>query len=248
MKFQSIAVLGAVATVFSLGPLPSIATSHTPPGISSTSTAPMPLGLGLAKKLVLPEPLTTVQKLIGTPGAPYVPNGFDKSSGTWYRWYHDCGNAMSFGDVIVRNEQAVSLWFQGCAGENVKRFGNGDFYVISASGKTSYLDERERRAMSQEANRYRNKVKVPCAMMSLDIEQIANEHHNFPSESRDEIVARYVEAEMQSVHAMGQKIGIAKAMKIGGQFVDYVEAHSAMSPESVKQQFVSDCLNNQLGW
>jgi len=58
------------------------------------STAPMPLDLALAKRLPLPEPLTSLQKLLGTPGEVSTPEGPTKEPGeVWYRWYHDCGDA-----------------------------------------------------------------------------------------------------------------------------------------------------------
>jgi hypothetical protein len=100
-------------------------------GSDSPSTAPMPLDLALAKKLPVPEPLAEVQKVIGTPGEAYTPEGIEEGGqpweahpgDVWQRWYHDCGNGtgVSFGDAISRNGQVITLWFQGCAQENVIR-------------------------------------------------------------------------------------------------------------------------------
>jgi len=96
----------------------SQARPNFPPGIDAATTAQMPLDLRLAKKLPLPEPLAAVRKVIGALGEGYTLQGAGQPGDVWYRWYHDCGNAMSFGDAIARDGQVMSIWFEGCADEN----------------------------------------------------------------------------------------------------------------------------------
>jgi hypothetical protein len=37
-----------------------------------------------------------------------------------------------------------------------------------------------------------------------------------------------------------------KVVQIAGRFVDYVEAHSGLAPEKIKEQFVADCTSLNL--
>jgi len=64
-------------------------------------------------------------------------------------------------------------------------------------------------------------------MMAHDIPAMADEHRNYPDESRDDLVARYIESALPTLHAMGQDMPIEKLAQIAGRIVDYVEAHSA---------------------
>ena len=225
----------------------------------------MPLDLALAKKLPVPEPLVSLQKIIGTPGEAYTPEGIEEGGqaweahpgDVWYRWYHDCGDRMSFGDAIVRSGQVMTLSFQGCAGENIIRMSNGDFHVVPLQGKTTYLAEtpkeqafREnlRKEEAAEDQQFRSAVGVPCAMMAIDIEAIAEEHLGYPDESHDELAARYVVAALPDMHAMGQDMSAAKLTQMAGQFVDYVEDHSDLAPKQLKKQFTTDCTSGKLPW
>jgi hypothetical protein len=87
---------------------------------------------------------------------------------------------------------------------------------------------------------------VACAMMGRDIKAIAEEHLNYPDASRDELVARYIEAALPALHATGQDIPMEKLAQIAGQFVDYVEAHSGLASEKLKEQFAADCTSGNL--
>jgi hypothetical protein len=233
--------------------------ASSPPGPEEDTTAPMPLDLALTKKLPVPEPLASVQKVIGTPGDAYTPEGTTKMPNeVWYRWYHDCGDRMSFGDAIVSGGQVMTLWFQGCAGETIVReASSGDFHVVDAHGKITQLAEtpkeqafRENLSKKEAAEdqRFRSAVGVPCAMMAIDVEAIAEEHLDYPDESRDELAARYVAAALPDVHAMGQDMSAAKLTQIAGQFVDYVEDHSDLAPKQLKKQFTTDCTSRNLPW
>jgi len=244
MKLKSVAAIGAVSVVAWLQPVLMLAASSDPPSVDTSTTAAMPLDLDLARKLVLPEALAEVQKIIGTPGGPYVPDGLD-NPGTWYRWYHDCGNSMSFGDVAIRDGQAISLWFEGCAGETIKRFAKGDFYMIDADGKITYLSENERRENTEIQRAFSESMKIPCVMMALTIELIDEEHTQFPTESRDELVARYATAALAD-QAVGADI--KKIIEIGSHFVDYVESNPGTNPSEMKERFVGDCVGNRLPW
>lgn len=253
----SVATLPTFAFADAANAQPYHQLSHFPPPFEASTTAPMPLDLRLAKKLVLPEPITNVQKIIDSPGAPYVPQGLGKSPGIWHRWYHDCGNSMSFGDVIVQHGQAVSLWFVDCAGETIIRDADGDFHTVDAHGNIKYFAETPKEKAHLEwvrqqeaiANRLlRKTVGVPCAMMALDIEAIAAEHVNYPNESRDELVARYVESAIVSLHAAGHDMPVSKITQIAEHFVDYVEGHSNLSPKDLKERFTADCTSGNLSW
>ena len=225
----------------------------------------MPLDLALAKKLPVPEPLASLQKVIGTPGEAYTPEGIEgggeaweaRPGDVWYRWWHDCGEAMSFGDAIVRAGQVVTLWFQGCEGETIIRMSNGDFHVVDGHGKVTQLAEtpkeqafREnlRKEEAAEDQRFHSSMGIPCAMMAIDIEAIAEEHLDYPDESRDELVARYVAAALPNLRTTGQDISAEKLTQIAGQFVDYVEDHSDLAPKQLKKQFTTDCTSRNLPW
>jgi hypothetical protein len=212
-----------------------------------STTAPMPLDLALAKKLLLPEPLASVQKIIGTPGETNSTEGKVVS----VRWWHDCGgDTMSFGDVFIRDGQVAHLWFQGCAGENIIRDADGDFYVLEANGTETYLTETAKeRAFSEGQKQFVAKaLGVPCAMMALDIEAIAEEHLGYPDESHDELVARYVAAALPNLRAAGQDISFETLTQRAGQLVDYVEDHSDSAPEQLKGQFTTACTSGKLPW
>lgn len=131
--------------------MPAHAPPDTPPAGASTE-ARVPLDLRLAKKLPLPEPLAAVQKAIGAPGGGWIPKGVGarRSGEVWYRWYHRCGNNMSFGDAVVRDGQVVGLWFEGCAGETVIRRANGDFHVVDENGKITFLSQAQKREQGRE--------------------------------------------------------------------------------------------------
>lgn len=231
------------------------------PGPDGANRAPMPLDLTLAKRLTVPEPLTLVQKVIGTPGEAYIPEGTAKTPGeVWYRWWHDCNDdqGVSFGDAIVRSGQVVTLWFQGCEGETIVREANsGDFHVVDAHGKITQLaetpkeqafQENLRKAETAEDQRFRSAIGVPCAMMAIDIEAIAEEHLGYPDELHDELVARYVAAALPNLHAAGQDMSAAKLTEMAGQFVNYVENHPDLAPEQLKKQFTTDCTSRKLPW
>jgi hypothetical protein len=188
------AIASAIIATLGLGASAEAASTRFPaaaddnaPTVSADSepdesaTAPMPLDLALAKKLLLPEPLASVQKIIGTPGETNSTEGKVVS----VRWWHDCGgDTMSFGDVFIRDGQVAHLWFQGCAGENIIRDADGDFYVLEANGTERYLTETAKeRAFSEGQIQFVAKaLRVPCAMMAIDIQAIAEEHLGYPDE------------------------------------------------------------------
>lgn len=83
-------------------------------------------------------------------------------------------------------------------------------------------------------------------MMALDIEAIADERSNYPNESRDELVARYTEAALYSLHAIGKDMPTEKVVQFAGRLVDYVEAHSGSAPAQIKREFTADCAADRL--
>lgn len=242
---------------------------QSPPGVETSTTAPMPLDLALAKKLPMPEPLKSLQKVIGTPGGAYAYHG-DPPGDTMYRWYYDdCDDRESIGDVTVQAGQAVALWFKDCAGNIIVRAADGQFFSADEHGKTTWFAETAKEKatkdqVDQMEAKFRQERGVPCAMMALSIEAIAVEHFNYPDESRDELVAQFVAAALPglpALHTGGQDMSVEQLIQRAGKFVDYVEAHSGLAPEEgsievraqagireLKERFTADCTSGDLPW
>jgi hypothetical protein len=82
---------------------------------------------------------------------------------------------------------------------------------------------------------------ILCAMFAHDIAAMADEHLNYPDESRDDLVARYIEAALLALHAAGKDVPLETLARYAGRIVDYVEAHSGLPPAKLNEQFVADC-------
>jgi len=141
--------------------------------------------------------------VIGTPGEPYTPSGIEEGGqpweahpgDVWYRWYHDCGNGtgVSFGDAITRNGQVITLWFQGCAQENVIRMSNGDFYVLDAHGNDTQIAETpQERAFSDNQRKALSRVDayycgVFDTLKALQVPGSSDEHEKDCAHVPDEV-------------------------------------------------------------
>ena len=90
------------------------------------------------------------------------------------------------------------------------------------------------------------KLRIGCLMMASAIEAVDEEHIDYPDESRDDIVARFVTLALAS--AQGQVMPADKLIEIGGHFVDYVEVHPGLATTQLKQQFMKDCTSLNLPW
>ena len=189
---------------------------QSPPEVEASTTASIHLDLALARKLPMPKPLEFSAEGDRIPGGAYAYHG-DPPGDTMYRWYYeDCDDGESIGDVIVQAGQAVSLWFQDCAGNKILRTAIGQFYSMDEHGKTTWFAETAKekaflQQMDEAEAPFRQARGVPCAMMADSIEAIADEHLNYPDKSRDEIVARSLEAALPglpALHAAGQDISI----------------------------------------
>src|SRR5271165_5229288 len=156
---------------------------------------------------------------------------------------------MSFGDAIVVSDQVISLWFQGCAGENIIRESkSGNFTVTDGHGKITQLAEtpqektyveNHNKAMAKIDQQFRSKMGVPCAMMALGVEGIVEEHLAYPDESRDELVALVMAEALQNPQVVSQNVSAEEWIRRFGNIVDYVEDHSDVAPKQLKRQFMA---------
>jgi hypothetical protein len=69
-------------------------------------------------------------------------------------------------------------------------------------------------------------------MMASTIGAIAEEHIDYPDESRDDFAASFVTSALAS--AQDQAMSADKLVEIGGHFVDYVENNSHFAPTQSK--------------